>query len=85
MKIDNINMEDLKHIEFTYDNFDLLKVIKYFVGVIINDIEYMNDLVIEQEYYDLGNNNIIKNEDLESLVSIMETIENIKNYNKKEV
>ncbi len=82
MKIDNINIEDLKHIEFNYDNLDLLKVINYFVGVVINDIEFMNNLVDEKENYDLGNNNIIKNEDLESLVSIMETINNIINYNK---
>ena len=82
MKIDNINIEDLKNIEFNYDNLDLLKVINYFVGVVINDIEFMNNLVDEKENYDLGNNNIIKNEDLESLVSIMETINNIINYNK---
>lgn len=82
MKIDNINIEDLKHIEFNYDNLDLLKVINYFVGVVINDIEFMNNLVDEKENYDLGNNNIIKNEDLESLVSIMETINDIINYNK---
>lgn len=82
MKIDNINIEDLKHIEFNYDNLDLLKVINYFVGVVINDIEFMNNLIDEKENYNLGNNNIIKNEDLESLVSIMETINNIINYNK---
>ena len=82
MKIDNLNMEELKNIEFTYDNLDLLKVIKYFVGVVVNDIEFMNNLVDEQDEYDLGNNYKIKNDDLESLVSIMETIDNIIDDNK---
>ena len=82
MKIDNLNMEELKNIEFTYDNLDLLKVIKYFVGVVVNDIEFMNNLVDEQDEYDLGNNYKIKNDDLESLVSIMDTIDNIIDNNK---
>ena len=33
--------------------------------------------------YDLGNNKYIKREDLESLVSITDTIENIIEYNKE--
>jgi len=82
MKIDNLNIEDLKKIEFTYDNLDLLKIIKYFIGVVINDIDYMNDLTSESEKYDLGNNYKIKNEDLESLYSILDTIQDIVDYNK---
>ena len=88
MKIDNINMEDLKKIEFTYDNLDLLKIVKYFVGVVINDIELMNDSIkrlLEKQYLDLGNNNIIDRDDLESLYSILDTINDIEDYNKKEV
>lgn len=88
MKIDNINMEDLKTIEFNYDNLDLLKIIKYFIGVVLNDVDYMNDTMYggneEQQELDLGNNYIIKREDLESLYSILDTIYDVVNYNKKE-
>lgn len=88
MKIDGINMEDLKKIEFTYDNLHLLDIIRYFIGVVINDIDYMNDTMYggnkEQQELDLGNNTYIKRDDLESLYSILDTISDIKNYNRKE-
>ena len=71
----------LEKIENNYDNLDVLKIIKYLVGVVINDIDYMNDLINEEDIYDLGNNYKIKNEDLESLVSILDTITDIINYN----
>lgn len=71
----------LEKIENNYDNLEVLKIIKYLVGVVVNDVDYMNDLVNEEENYDLGNNYKIKNEDLESLVSILDTITNIINYN----
>lgn len=78
------NIKQVKELEFGNDNIDLLDIVKYLLNVVINDIENMNDLVKEQEEYDLGNDYIIKSEDLESLVSIMETIENINEYNTKE-
>lgn len=87
----NINMEELKKIEFTYDNLQLLEIIKYFIGVVINDIEYMNEEYISGKKvflgtaYNLGNGNCIRIEDLESLCSILDTINDIKNYNVKVV
>ena len=73
--------KDIEKIENNYDNLEILNAVKYLIGVVINDIEYMNDLIDEEENYDLGNNYIIKNEDLESLVSAMETLQDIINYN----
>lgn len=73
--------KDIEKIENNYDNLEILNAVKYLIGVVINDIEYMNDLTDEEENYDLGNNYIIKNEDLESLVSAMETLQDIINYN----
>lgn len=75
--------ENMENIIYNCDNVELLKVVNYLVGVIVNDIENMNDLINEKDYYDLGGNYMIKNEDLESLVSITETIDDIINYNKK--
>lgn len=73
--------KDIEKIENNYDNLEILNAVKYLIGVVINDIEYMNDLTDEKENYDLGNNYIIKNEDLESLVSAKETLQDIINYN----
>lgn len=73
--------KDIEKIENNYDNLEILNAVEYLIGVVINDIEYMNDLTDEKENYDLGNNYIIKNEDLESLVSAMETLQDIINYN----
>ena len=73
--------KDIEKIENNYDNLEILNAVKYLIGVVINDIEYMNDLTDEKENYDLGNNYIIKNEDLESLVSATETLQDIINYN----
>jgi len=73
--------KDIEKIENNYDNLEILNAVRYLIGVVINDIEYMNDLTDEKENYDLGNNYIIKNEDLESLVSAMETLQDIINYN----
>lgn len=90
MKIDGINMEDLKTIEFNYDNIGVLKCIKYLVGVVVNDIDYMNEKSEEiagdyLQELDLGNNTYIKRDDLESLYSILDTINDIIDYNKDEV
>lgn len=76
--------ENMENIIYNCDNVELLKVVNYLVGVVVNDIENMNDLINEKDYYDLGGNYMIKNEDLESLVSITETIDNITKYNKEE-
>lgn len=73
--------KDIEKIENNYDNLEILNAIKYLIGVVINDIECINDLTNEKENYDLGNNYIIKNEDLESLVSTIETLQDIINYN----
>ena len=83
MEINGINMDDLKKIEFTYDNLHLLDIIKYFIGVVLNDVEYMNS-DIDKDTYDLllGNNTYIKRDDLESLYSILDTINDIEKYNK---
>lgn len=80
--------KDIQTIVDNYDNLQMLEIIKYLTNVVINDIEYMNsesekvafDYMID---YDLGNNKYIKREDLESLVSITDTIENIIEYNKE--
>lgn len=87
MKIDNMNMEDIYTIEYNYDNLGILKVIKYLLGVVVNDIEYMNDtsdinndLV---EYLDLGNNTKIKKEHLESIYKMIDTIYFINEDNKE--
>ena len=53
------------------------------LNAIVLDIGIMNDLIEEKEYYELGNNNKIKYEDLESIVSIIETIKDIIDYNKR--
>ena len=67
------------------DNLETLSIVKYLINIVLCDIEEMEEmgLINEKDCYDLGNNTIIKNEDLESLVSITETIDDIINYNKK--
>lgn len=67
-----------------YDNLEILSFVKDLLFVVINDIESMNDLQNDDvEDLDLGNNNYIENDDLESLVSITETIFLIEEYNKE--
>lgn len=75
--------EIIEKIENNYDNLDILDMIDYLLGVVINDIEFMNDINEDKENYDLGNNNYIKKEDLESIVSAQETAKNIVYYNNK--
>lgn len=81
------DIEAVKTLEFTYDNLELLKIISYLIGVVINDIQYMNDISDINneliEYLDLGNNKKIKKEDLESLCSIIDTSKDIEKYNKE--
>lgn len=76
-------------IENNCDNLEVLDIIGYLLGVVINDVEYMNEenFKIAEDYlidYDLGNNYYILTEDLETITSAMETIQNIVSYNKKE-
>lgn len=76
-------------IENNCDNLEVLDIIGYLLGVVINDVEYMNEenFKIAEDYlidYDLGNNYYIAAEDLETITSAMETIQNIVSYNKKE-
>lgn len=67
-----------------YDNLEILSFVKDLLFVVISDIETMNDLQNDDiEDLDLGNNNYIENDDLESLVSITETIFSIEEYNKE--
>ncbi len=84
-----IDNEDVEKIENNYDNLGILKICKYLLCVVVNDIEYMNEesYKVAEDYleeYDLGNNNYIRKEDLESVVSIIDTLEDIENYNKEE-
>ena len=89
MKIDGIVMQDVQTIENNYDNIGILKICRYLLNVVINDIEYMNkdaeeiagDYLID---YDLGNNTYIMKNDLESIVSITDTLKDIENYNEEE-
>ena len=84
MRIDGILMKDVETIENNYDNLEILKIIKYLIGVVINDVDYMNS-DIYRDTYDLllGNNNYIKRDDLESLYSMLDTINSIEDYNKE--
>jgi len=64
------------------DNLDTLDFICGLFQVIIDDIEFMNDM--ENDYmndYDLGNNKYIKREDLESINSMVDTLKDIVYYN----
>lgn len=86
--MENLNdNKDIQTIVYNYDNLQMLEIIKYLTNVVINDIEYMNSENEEVAFdymidYDLGNNKYIMKEDLESLVSITDTIENVIEYNK---
>lgn len=84
MRIDGILMKDVETIENNYDNLEILKIISYLIGVVVNDVDYMNS-DIDKDTYDLllGNNNYIKRDDLESLYSMLDTINSIEDYNKE--
>jgi hypothetical protein len=76
--------KDIQVIENNYDNLGILRICKYLLGVVINDIEYMNS-DIDKDTSDLllGNNTYIEREDLESICSILDTINDIEEYNKE--
>ena len=76
---------DIQKIENNYDNLEILNICKYLLGVVVNDMQFMNDM--ENDYmndYDLGNNNYIKREDFESICSFLDTLYFINEYNKEE-
>ena len=77
---------DVQTIVNNYDNLEVLSIIKYLSQVVIGDVEYMNDFNNDMTTaYNLGNNNLIRKEDFESIVSIVDTISDIENDNGKEV
>lgn len=86
MKIDNL--KDIQHIENNYDNLEILKIIKYLLVVVSNDIYFMNDASDinnnEIKYLDLGNNKKIKKEDIGKLYSFIDTLYFIIEYNKED-
>ena len=92
MKINGILMDDIYRIQYNYDNLKILEIVHYLINVVINDIEYINQDFFEDDerekienfVFDLGNGKTIKQEDLESLVSIVDnTILDIIDYNKE--
>ena len=80
--------EILTKVENNFDNLEILDMVDYLLGVVINDIEYMNEenFKIAEDYlidYDLGNNYYVNKEDLETITSAKETIHNVVYYNSK--
>lgn len=73
-------MEYAEKIENNYDNLEILKIIRYLTGVVINDIQFMNRT--NKEYLDLGNNNKIKRTDFERLYEYIKTIYSITKDNE---
>jgi hypothetical protein len=89
MEINGINMEDIYKIENTYDNLKVLDICKYLLGVVVNDIQYMNDASDLNndniQHLDLGNNTKIRKDYYESLYSVIDTINFIEWENKPEI
>lgn len=83
MEKNNYIEKQVEYILDNSDNMERLQVCKIILDAVIKDIELMNDLSQELEEYDMGATYIIKNEDLETLVSAKETLENIDYYNAK--
>lgn len=81
-----MNREDIfNYIYNNYGNLATLSFVKDLLYVVINDVEYMNNIDSEDlDVLDLGNNDCINKDDYESLVSIAETIFYIEKYNKEE-
>ena len=77
------NNKDVQAIENNYDNLEILEIVSYLVGVVINDIEYMNDCGEDfVNDLELGNYYTIRREDFKSLVSIVDTINRVMGDNK---
>lgn len=79
----NYGNKDIETIENNYDNMGILKIVKYLLKVIISDIEYMNTIDKDYGKYDLGNNYVIDADDFESIVSMIDTIEDIEKTNNE--
>lgn len=78
--------DDVQTIVNNYDNLDTLSVVKYLLQVVISNVEYMNDFNNDMTTaYNLGNNNLIRKEDFENIVSIVDTISDIENDNSEEI
>lgn len=80
MKVEQYSNDIIKNC----DNLEKLRIANKLINNVLGEVEDLNDLTNEEDYYNLGNDKIIENEDLESLVSITETIYNIVCYNKEE-
>lgn len=80
MKIERYSQDIIENC----DNLEKLRIANKLINNVIGEVEDLNDLINEEDYYDLGNQKVIENEDLESLVSITETIYDIVCYNTEE-
>ena len=80
MKVERYKKEIMENC----DNLEMLRIAKSLICNVVGKVDELNDLTDEEEYYDMGDNYIIENEDLESLVSITDTIYDIVCYNTKE-
>ena len=80
MKVEQYSNDIIKNC----DNLEKLRIANKLINNVLGEVEDLNDLTNEEDYYNLGNDKIIENEDLESLVSITETIYNIVCYNNEE-
>ena len=88
MEKSNYIEKQVENILDNSNNVERLQACKIILDAVIKDIELMNDLSQEQEEYDMGARTedsiyIIKSEDLETLVSAKETLEDIDYYNAK--
>lgn len=86
MKINGLDMKDIQTIENNYDNIGILNVIQYLLGVVVNDINFMNDASDinneEIQFLDLGNNTKIKKDHFGDLYTLIDSIYFINKYNE---
>ena len=79
--------KEVQEIYNNYDNLEVLEIVKYFLVGVVASIDRINkeNIDVAQDYlidYDLGNNYYIMEEDLESIVSIIDTISDVLKYNE---
>lgn len=60
-----------------YDNKEILVITRILLNMVINDICDFNKYSMEEDILYLGNNKKIKKENFESLVSIVDTIDEV--------